>query len=62
MAIKFQYNKTALQSLEKQLKVRVKALPMPNKNLKQIQHIKIPPQNKAVKKPDSILTLPQVTS
>lgn len=27
MAIKFQYNKTALQNLEKQLKVRVKALP-----------------------------------
>jgi len=27
MAIKFQYNKTSLQSLEKQLKVRVRALP-----------------------------------
>lgn len=27
MAIKFQYNKTSLQQLEKQLKVRVKALP-----------------------------------
>lgn len=27
MAIKFQYNKTALQQLEKQLKVRVRALP-----------------------------------
>ncbi len=27
MAIKFQYNKTALQTLEKQLKVRVRALP-----------------------------------
>ena len=27
MAIKFQYNKTSLQTLEKQLKVRVKALP-----------------------------------
>ncbi|MCT4600238.1 MAG: V-type ATP synthase subunit D [Marinifilaceae bacterium] len=27
MAIKFQYNKTALQSLDKQLKVRVRALP-----------------------------------
>lgn len=27
MAIKFQYNKTSLQSLEKQLKMRVKALP-----------------------------------
>jgi len=27
MAIKFQYNKTALQSLNKQLKVRLKALP-----------------------------------
>lgn len=27
MAIKFQYNKTALQGLEKQLKVRVRALP-----------------------------------
>jgi len=27
MAIKFQYNKTALQSLEKQLKIRVRALP-----------------------------------
>lgn len=27
MAIKFQYNKTALQQLEKQLKIRVRALP-----------------------------------
>lgn len=27
MAIKFQYNKTALQQLEKQLKIREKALP-----------------------------------
>jgi len=27
MAIKFQYNKTSLQSIEKQLKVRVRALP-----------------------------------
>lgn len=27
MAIKFQYNKTSLQALEKQLKIRVKALP-----------------------------------
>jgi V/A-type H+-transporting ATPase subunit D len=27
MAIKFQYNKTSLQLLEKQLKVRVRALP-----------------------------------
>lgn len=27
MAVKFQYNKTSLQSLEKQLKVRVRALP-----------------------------------
>ncbi len=27
MAIKFQYNKTSLQSMEKQLKVRVRALP-----------------------------------
>ena len=27
MAIKFQYNKTSLQQLEKQLKVRVRALP-----------------------------------
>jgi V/A-type H+-transporting ATPase subunit D len=27
MALKFQYNKTSLQSLEKQLKVRVRALP-----------------------------------
>ena len=27
MAIKFQYNKTSLQSLDKQLKMRVRALP-----------------------------------
>jgi V/A-type H+/Na+-transporting ATPase subunit D len=27
MAISFQYNKTSLQNLEKQLKVRVRALP-----------------------------------
>ena len=27
MAIKFQYNKTSLQQLEKQLKVRVRTLP-----------------------------------
>ena len=27
MAIKFQYNKTSLQGLEKQLKIRVNALP-----------------------------------
>ena len=28
MAIKFQYNKTSLQQLEKQLKVRVRTLPI----------------------------------
>ena len=28
MAIKFQYNKTSLQLLEKQLKVRVRTLPI----------------------------------
>ncbi|MBP0973273.1 MAG: hypothetical protein J5851_05135, partial [Oscillospiraceae bacterium] len=28
MAIKFQYNKTSLQMLEKQLKVRVRTLPI----------------------------------
>ena len=27
MAIKFQYNKTSLQQLEKQLKIRVRTLP-----------------------------------
>ncbi|MDR0230755.1 MAG: V-type ATP synthase subunit D, partial [Dysgonamonadaceae bacterium] len=27
MAIRFQYNKTSLQAMEKQLKVRVRALP-----------------------------------
>lgn len=28
MAIKFQYNKTSLQQLEKQLKIRVRTLPI----------------------------------
>ncbi len=28
MAIKFQYNKTSLQNLEKQLKIRVRTLPI----------------------------------
>ena len=40
MAIKFQYNKTSLQQLEKQLKVRVRTLPI-IKNLSLI-HISEP--------------------
>ena len=32
MAIKFQYNKTSLQQLEKQLKVRVRTLPIIKNN------------------------------
>ena len=38
MAIKFQYNKTSLQQLEKQLKVRVRTLPIIKNKESQLLH------------------------
>ena len=43
MAIKFQYNKTSLQQLEKQLKVRVRTLPIiKNKESALRMEVKLP--------------------
>ena len=40
MAIKFQYNKTSLQQLEKQLKMRVRTLPI-IKNKERAQRMEV---------------------